>query len=160
MTKKGFTHEKTHRGLTDTWLTPLELVRALGEFDLDPCAYPGHLTAKNLNCFPSDGLSMRWSGRVFLNPPYGPQTGAWLEKLAEHGYGTALVFARTDTRWFHTAAKQCSGFLFLKGRIKFLRPDGTVGDQAAAPSLLMSFGLHDALRLKAAALQGVFLNLA
>ena len=29
----------------DRWLTPLEVINALGEFDLDPCAAPNHPTA-------------------------------------------------------------------------------------------------------------------
>lgn len=30
-------HEKPNKGLTDTWLTPPQLLADLGEFDTDPC---------------------------------------------------------------------------------------------------------------------------
>jgi hypothetical protein len=33
-------HTRAFRGKTDCWLTPPEIIRALGPFDLDPCAAP------------------------------------------------------------------------------------------------------------------------
>ena len=36
--KSGFQYESAHTGNTNTWLTPPELVKALGPFDIDPCA--------------------------------------------------------------------------------------------------------------------------
>ena len=31
-------HHKPNRGASDRWLTPPDIVQALGPFDLDPCA--------------------------------------------------------------------------------------------------------------------------
>lgn len=62
---------QSHRAQTTTWLTPLNITDALGEFDLDPCGYPGWPTANDLICLPDDGLAADWYGRVWLNPPYG-----------------------------------------------------------------------------------------
>lgn len=158
--KKGFTHEKSGHGDTDVWLTPLGIIRALGEFDLDPCGYPGHGTARSLICEPEDGLSRYWGDldqRVWLNPPYGRRVGDWLEKLSRHGNGIALTFARTDTLWFQRSGRMADGFLFLKGRIQFLRPDCTVADQAAAPSVLIAFGQRNARILEECGLPGIFL---
>lgn len=60
----------------DEWLTPPELVRSLGQFDLDPCApvdrpwdTAGHHYTKL-----DAGLESFWYGRVWLNPPYGKFT--------------------------------------------------------------------------------------
>jgi hypothetical protein len=160
----GFTHEKTHRGETDTWLTPLPLIQKLGRFDLDPCGYPGHRTASTLVCSPDDGLGTAWFNRVWLNPPYGPATGRWLMRLASHaelgGTGIALVFARTDTKWFQAIADQADAFLFMAGRVRFLRPDGAPADCAAAPSVLIAFGRSEARVLKACGIPGVFFNTA
>lgn len=30
-------HETPNKGETDVWLTPLNIIQALGSFDLDPC---------------------------------------------------------------------------------------------------------------------------
>lgn len=123
MKKRGFTKldPQGHIGDTTTWLTPLDMVNSLGKFDLDPCGFPGHWTAKHLIFKPNgDGLKYEWYGRVWLNPPYGRGMDEWLTKLADHGNGIALVFARTDTNLFHDINPDLT--FFIKGRIKFLSP--------------------------------------
>jgi hypothetical protein len=73
------THTRAYAGNSVTWLTPPEIVQALGPFDLDPCApwYMPWRTAPLMLTEFEDGLSYPWKGNVWLNPPYGPQTGAW-----------------------------------------------------------------------------------
>lgn len=90
---------------SDTWLTPPEILRALGAFDLDPCCPPAMpwKTAAQMIAPPRDGLSEPWMGRVWLNPPFGNRAAAWLAKLAEHGNGIALIPARTETGMFYTS---------------------------------------------------------
>lgn len=60
---------------TPEWPTPQDLFDALtwayGGFTLDPCA-----TAQNAKCErfftrEDDGLAQPWTGKVFVNPPYG-----------------------------------------------------------------------------------------
>lgn len=96
-------HEPSnHRGQKDEWLTPPNIIRSLGVFDLDPCSPINRPwdTAINHLTILDDGLSKEWEGRVWLNPPYGNETRKWLKKLAEHGNGIALIFARTETKTF------------------------------------------------------------
>lgn len=136
-------HSVAVRGETDDWLTPPALLHALGRFDLDPCAceaQPWH-TADEMVSPPDDGLLREWKGRVWLNPPYGPTAERWLEKLADHGDGISLIFARTDTRWFHRVVfGRASALYFLRGRIRFRRPDGRSGKYTSgAPSVLVSY---------------------
>lgn len=86
----------------DEWLTPPEILAKLGTFDLDPCApecRPWDTAAKHYSK-PQDGLQQPWTGRVWLNPPFGRQAVQWLRKLVEHGNGIALVPARTETAMF------------------------------------------------------------
>ena len=86
----------------DEWLTPPELVRAIGYFDLDPCQPinpPFTHAEKGYNIL-DDGLFKKWEGRVFCNPPYGKYTPIWLKKCADHGNAIALTFARTETKMF------------------------------------------------------------
>lgn len=64
-----------------------------------------------------------------------------MKKLADHGNGLALVFARCETAWFHeTVWARATGCLFLRGRVKFHRPDGTVSDNAVCGSVLVAYG--------------------
>ena len=44
-----------------------------------------------------NGLLQDWWGTVYCNPPYGSHVGIWMRKMAEHGDGIALIFARIET---------------------------------------------------------------
>lgn len=156
----AFPHQP-HRGATDTWLTPPHVVSAVGPFDLDPCAAPAprpwataathyDLTAGQ------DGRALPWFGQVWLNPPFGPEAGDWLELLADHGAGVALVLARTETEWFFKAAwERAGGLLFLRGRLNFHRQDGSRAAQnCGAPPVLIGYGDEALRRLARAQLPG------
>jgi len=139
---KGFSvlDNPSHEGQTNTWLTPLSIIESLGEFDLDPCGYPDHKTAKNLICFPDDGLLAEWYGRIWLNPPYGRDIGKWLRKMERNRNGIALVFSRTDTKWFQESNPDA--IFFIKGRIAFLKPDKSISTNAGHGSMFLIYG-HD-----------------
>jgi hypothetical protein len=153
---------QSHRAGTTTWLTPPHIIDALGPFDLDPCAAPGWVTAEKHITLPDDGLTAEWSGRVWLNPPYGAEVWDWLAKLAEHGNGTALIFARTETTGFvREVWGKATALLFLHGRLHFHHADGTRADaNSGAPSVLVAYGDSDAERLGAAVidLPGAFVD--
>jgi len=135
-------------GGSDEWLTPPSLIAALGPFDLDPCS-PGARrpwdTARTHYSIEDDGLRQPWHGRVWCNPPYA-NVPAWLNRLAQHGTGTALVFARTETAtWFEHIWPKASGVLFLRGRLSFHYIDGRRAKaNSGAPSALIAYGLADA----------------
>jgi hypothetical protein len=102
---------------TDDWITPRWLVDRLGVFDLDPCqseTQPWPCARAGISPATGHGLMMGWEGEVWMNPPYGKETGRWLHRLADHGNGVALVFARTDTRmFFRHVWPKATGILFL-----------------------------------------------
>lgn len=133
---------------SETYLTPPEIVRALGLFDLDPCCPPAMpwRTATRMVSLPEDGLAIAWHGRVWLNPPFGNKAAAWLAKLAGHGVGTALIPARTETRMFYRWVWPCaSAVLFLRGRPHFHYADGTrAAANSGAPIALVAYGAEDA----------------
>lgn len=143
-TRSGWTHEKSIKGATDVWLTPIQLIRALGEFDLDPCAHPGWITAKEMR-FEPDGLKSKWHGRVWLNPPYS-KNAEFMDWMRHHGDGIALVFARTETKWFHdTVWYEADSIFFFEKRITFHRADGSpASGSAGAPSCLIAYGRKNA----------------
>jgi hypothetical protein len=146
----------------DEWLTPPLVFQSLGDFDIDPCSpitRPWD-TAKlhyNIN---DDGLKKQWNGRVWCNPPYGKDTFTWLNKLADHGNGIALIFARTETKGFHEQIfEKADAVFFFKGRLKFHYVDGTQGDTANAPSCLVAYGAKNVQALKDSGLKGKLIAL-
>lgn len=134
---------------THVWLTPPEIIEALGPFDLDPCAAPEPRpwpTAGRHIALPEDGLEAEWHGRVWCNPPFGKHTAAWLERMAKHGNGIALAFARTETamfqRWVWPFA---SAVCFVAGRPHFHRQDGArASGNSGGPICLIAYGESNA----------------
>jgi phage N-6-adenine-methyltransferase len=151
-------HHLPNGGLTDVWLTPPEIIKALGPFDLDPCAatdapWP---TADRHYTEADDGLAQEWAGLVWCNPPYR-QVWTWLDRLASHpDGGVALIFARTETRGFVSEVwAKADSLLFLEGRLFFHRPDGERAKaNAGAPSVLVAYGSEGARRLATCHLDG------
>lgn len=90
--------------------------------------------------------------RVWLNPPYGKETDVWLEKLADHKHGLALIFARTETAtWFEQVWPKAHSIFFFEGRLWFHKPDGTRGkSNAGGPSALISYSYFDTCQLELA----------
>jgi DNA N-6-adenine-methyltransferase Dam len=150
-------HQKTV-GASQVHLTPRWIIEVLGPFDLDPCAAdPRPLDCAEVNlCEPDDGLRPLWAGRVWLNPPFDRYVvGRWIGRLAEHGRGTALLHARTETEWFRVCWERATAILFMVRRLTFVKPDGTPcttrsGERAnsGAPPVLVAFGDYDAMRLR------------
>lgn len=143
----------------DEWLTPPEILAALGEFDLDPCSprvRPWPTAARHIS-LPDDGLAAEWSGRVWLNPPFGSRAALWLRKLRSHGNGIALVPARTETRMFYESVwGGADAICFLRGRPHFHYVDGSrAAANSGAPIALIAYGLENAERLRASGLGAV-----
>ena len=150
-------------GESDEWYTPMFIFEALGEvFDLDvasPCK--NHwVPAKKVFTQEDDGLSQKWEGFVWMNPPFGGRNGQvpWLKKFMEHSNGICLVAARTSAGWFHEFAPQADAILFPKGKTKFVRPDGSVGGSPGTGVVLMAKGHRAQQALKNSGL-GIYLEL-
>jgi len=160
MTTTNKYYKKAKEGkTTDVWLTPQEIIDALGPFDLDPCC-PNNLPWKTANIFYSlengeDGLALPWHGRVWLNPPYSNWV-PFLEKLKLHKSGLALIFARTETKgFFNQIWDDAHSVFFFRGRIKFVSgTDFKSGLAAPCPSVLVSFSHEDTDYIKKSGLNG------
>jgi len=149
---------KTTIGTNDEWLTPPEILHALGHFNLDPCApivrpWPmadKHYTINDM------GLFLPWEGRVWLNPPYGLEAADWLSKLSTHGNGIALIFARTETDMFHRYIwEMADAVFFFYGRLFFHYVDGRRAESnAGAPSCLIAYGENNVDAIRKSGLDG------
>lgn len=148
---------------TDEWYTPLELIKALGKFDLDPCApeKPLWQTAGIMYNRKDNGLEKEWFGRVWLNPPYSrPLITQFVNKMAEHGNGVALLFNRCDNAMFHDIIfPTATAMKFLRKRIKFYRPDGSQGDSPGCGSVLIAWGETNADAIRNCNLVGKYIKL-
>ncbi|AZV43575.1 DNA methylase [Peribacillus asahii] len=141
---KGMGGHQSAKMMKDEWLTPPNIIKDLGEFDLDPCS-PIHRpwdTAKQHYNILDDGLNKDWFGRVWLNPPYGKEAVKWLDKLSIHNNGIALIFARTETEMFFSQVwEKADAVLFFKGRLYFHHVNGErARANAGAPSVLIAYG--------------------
>jgi phage N-6-adenine-methyltransferase len=147
---------------TDEWYTPPGIIEAardvLGHIGLDPATSlvaQQTVGADNFYTIETDGLTHRWCGHGWINPPYSlmPQ---FVEKLlSEYSVGNvkaAILLSSngTDTKWFHAAAAIASAICFTRGRIEFIDGNGPGSERSSSPSgsAFLYFG-PDVLRFHA-----------
>ena len=148
----------TCAGRRDTWATPPEVFDRACEMCgvrpvLDVCA-----TAQTAKCAAwygpggerGSGLAAEWDRPWWCNPPYS-EVAKWVARA--HGQtvghdlavpGLMLVFAKTDTAWWHRYVEGMGAVVrpyFWKGRIRFLGAGGVRGKNSAPyPSVVLRFG--------------------
>jgi ParB family chromosome partitioning protein len=138
----------------DEWYTRhqiIEAVRAvLGKIDLDPAsceAANAVVRATRYFTIDDDGLSQRWAGKVWLNPPYSRgKIGPFVDKIIKHvqdgsvSHAIVLVNSDTSTQWFSKLYRHADSVCFPKRRLKFWKSDRTVTKGAIYPSAVFYFG--------------------
>ena len=151
----------TSVGRCDTWATPPEVfdrackmcgVRPV----LDVCA-----TAETAKCAAwygpggerGSGLAAEWDRPWWCNPPYS-EVAKWVARAHDQTVmhdlgvpGIMLVFAKTDTAWWHRYVEGRTAVVrpyFWRGRIRFLGAGGVRGKNSAPyPSVVLRFGAFD-----------------
>lgn len=120
---------------------------------------PLYPTAKKMYDRHQNGLLQPWNGRVWLNPPYSrPLIEEFVARMVEHNNGIALLFNRCDSRMFQELIfPNMAGILFMRRRIKFLRPDGSRGNSPGCGSVLIAFGQENARILQESGIEGHYL---
>ena len=109
--------------------TIIEPARAvLGSIDLDPASHPlanRVVDAKRFFTLAQNGLSMEWSGNVWLNPPFS-EWESWVKKIVrEWGSGrinAMIVLCATRTltaQYFHPIHENANAICIFRGRIAF-----------------------------------------
>ena len=153
-------------GKSDEWYTPKYVQESFGQncmFDLDvsaPKEGPRYIQCKEW--IYEDSLSKDWSGFVWMNPPFGGRNSIkiWLDKFFQEAEsGIALTPDRTSAGWWQEALAKSDGVLFVNHKIKFERPDGTLGKQPSNGTTL--FGIGDGIKYLKIAEQnglGIFLS--
>ena len=148
---------------TAEWYTPpfvIELVRqVLGTIDLDPAsdAIPQKWIRAN-TYLSALGLMLEWNATaVFCNPPYGKAVyegksqsnqALWSAKMV-HEFGVGrfnegilLINSTHGYKWYEELWTRYTCCL-ARERIRFIKPDGTVGGQAKRGQTFVYFGEDD-----------------
>lgn len=113
----------------DEWYTPKWLFDSLElKFSIDVCApielkYVHTPTKRYFNEM-DDGLSQKWEGLVWCNPPYSlPEP--WAIRCIEHGNGLLLTHIPMNAEWCSRVWEHCDGIRLFQA-IEFIRPDGAL----------------------------------
>lgn len=151
-------HWEPSGGASDEWYTPAYIFEALGcVFDLDvahPETGPTHVPCRNW--LYRDSLSRPWTGFIWMNPPFGGRNSLepWLDKFFDHGNGIALTPDRTSAPWFQEAWGRADSVLFTP-KVKFIRPDGSLGKAPSNGTTLWAAGSRATRALADAASSGL-----
>src|SRR5690606_35770907 len=131
---------------------------ALGAvFDLDVASPKGIKTfVPALHFIDERSLEQDWQGFIWMNPPFGGRNGLvpWLKKFFSHGNGIALVPDRTSAPWFRDAWRGADLVLF-RPKLRFHRPDGSVGKAPSNGTALLGIGEAATEALKRASAAGL-----
>jgi len=144
------------KAVNECWGTPQGLFDELDRefrFTLDAAASKENAKCSAFYTKADNALALPWSGRVWVNPPYGRAVGAWIGKGwrecvvdANAELVVMLVKATTDTQWFHAyvwdndvhrSRPRCE-VRFIKGRVAFVIP-GQKSVGAPFSSMLVIF---------------------
>jgi len=133
----------------DDWSTPGWLFRRLDVeygFGLDAAASPWNAKCARYLTQEDDAFRQDWAARAdghpaWLNFPYGPRAGEWVELARYWGSRIVVVlaFARTDVEWWHAQVMPHAARVgLIRGRLYFAQQDGKTGP-APAPSAVITF---------------------
>jgi hypothetical protein len=103
-----------------------------------------------------DSLNEPWFGFVWMNPPFGARNSLsdWLTKFFAHGDGIALTPDRTSAPWFRSAWPNADLTLFMP-KVKFIRPDGSLGKSPSNGTTLWAAGKRAENALRRAGTTGL-----
>lgn len=130
-----------NKSKSDKWITPKSLYDELNKefsFNYDPC--PIDWDAKTHE----DGLLIDWGTRSFVNPPYS-NVKNWIKKCYEEQQKGKLIVllinSITDTIAFHKYIykKPNVEIRFIKGILKFTKPDSDKQQPNVKPSMIVIF---------------------
>jgi hypothetical protein len=140
----------SHNSGENEWYTPASYIEAarsvMGGIDTDPasCAQ-ANATVKADKYYDSkaDGLTKKWHGRVFMNPPYAQPLIANFAKAVAAKFSNkeiteaiVLVNNATETEWFDCMVKFASAVCFPRARVKFVNKDGKLGAPLQGQAIL------------------------
>ncbi len=130
---------------SNEWYTPQYIFDALQTYFHMDVACPEDRTYCSVPAdifITEDSLELNWKKFIWMNPPFGNQNQKfkWIQKFIDHGNGIALMPDRTSAPWWQYFANNCDAVLFVNGKIKFIKPDGTKGESPGNGTTLFAIG--------------------
>lgn len=114
---------------------------------LDVCTNPANAKCDAYWTIQDDALSHQWDMDFFMNPPYSR-----VREFMEYAYqqhkkhnvdALILVYAKTDTKWWHDLVEGKAEIHFVRGRIKFNDMNGNMTKNSAPyPSVWIIWRKH------------------
>lgn len=141
-------NDAKYRGLGREWATPPAFFQRLDAefaFTLDAAANERNAKCPRYFTEHDDGLAQSWgTERVWCNPPYAAELPAWILKARDAAAAGALVVmlvpASTDLAWWHEIVMpDAAEVRFIRGRIRFVHPDGQARGHTFFPSAVVIF---------------------
>ena len=152
------------------WFTPPEILNPIRSYYQGPIPFDAASTLENptgalawtsdpegCQCSASclagdshhDGLKEIWPASTFINPPYGRIIREWLKKIHEEAkLGREILAllpcgARFSTRYFqdNILSKPLDAVCFIRGRVKFMRADGSRASGNPYDSAIYGFNI-------------------
>ncbi len=121
-------HRQVTTGRPD-WTTPRDLferVQAMlggqSGFTVDAAASIENARLPRYWTISDDALSLPWNGeRVWCNPPYGAEIGAWTAKASLRHADRAVLFlpVRSSNDWWTRDVLTADLIVFCRGRVRF-----------------------------------------
>jgi phage N-6-adenine-methyltransferase len=153
LTKKPHVAHSTGQ---NEWYTPPEYIEAaravMQGIDLDPASSAkANLTVKANTYYgiEQNGLSQKWFGNVWMNPPYSqPDITKFCAKMKESyescdiDSACVLVNNATETGWFNDLLDAASAVCFVRGRVKFLDENGNPNGAPLQGQVILYIGAN------------------
>lgn len=90
---------------------------------LDVCTNLFNKKCDSFYTISDDALTKQWTKDFYMNAPYSKVKQflkyAWEQHHTHHVNALILVYAKTDTRWWHEYVQGKAEVHFIQGRIKF-----------------------------------------
>lgn len=113
---------------------------------LDVCATEQNAKCSKFITEKEDSLLFQWEETFFMNPPYSKvekfMKKAYYQHLKHGVEGLCLIFAKTDTKFWHNFVENKAEVHFIKGRIKFYKDGYPTKNSAPYPSCFVIYRLE------------------
>jgi phage N-6-adenine-methyltransferase len=144
----------SHNSGENEWYTPKQFIEAarlaMGSIDTDPASSDlanETVRAKKYYTVEQDGRDKKWSGNVWMNPPYSqPLISEFIDAFAqkynagEFQQACVLVNNATETNWYQSLLIYASAVCFIKGRVKFIDKQGNASGAPLQGQTVLYFG--------------------